>query len=104
MHILRQELSSSATAWMADRDVAIGEFFSPMRSLFSFADPDPIKCKVAILCGNHRAVFEDLPGPNRACMAVRCLRCYVRPPIFLIWNNLCDLVQQTPTKTGVSFR
>jgi len=29
----------------------------------------------------------------------RCLCCYIRPPTFLIWNNLCDLVYQTPTKS-----
>jgi len=29
----------------------------------------------------------------------RCLYCYVRPPTFLIWNSLCDLIYQTPTKT-----
>jgi len=28
-----------------------------------------------------------------------CLCCYVRPPTFLIWNNVCDLVYQTPTKS-----
>jgi len=33
-------------------------------------------------------VFGGLPEPNRAC-----------PPTFLIWNNLCDLVYQTPTKS-----
>ena len=32
-------------------------------------------------------------------MSGRCLCCYVRPPTFLIWNNLCDLVYQTPTKS-----
>jgi len=29
----------------------------------------------------------------------RCLCCYVRPSTFFIWNNLCDLVYQTPTKS-----
>jgi len=29
----------------------------------------------------------------------RCLCCYVRPPTFLKWNNLCDLVYQTLTKS-----
>ena len=28
-----------------------------------------------------------------------CLCCYIRPPTFLIWNKLCDLVYQTPTKS-----
>jgi len=32
-------------------------------------------------------------------MAVRCLRCRTTPPTFLMWNNFCDLVYQTPTKT-----
>jgi len=32
-------------------------------------------------------------------VAVRCLRYRSTPPTFLIWNNLCDLVYQTPTKT-----
>jgi len=37
-----------------------------------------------------RAVFGGLPEPNRACL--------VGVYAFLIWNNLCDLVYQTPTK------
>ena len=36
-------------------------------------------------------VFERLPEPNRACL--------VGVYAFLIWNNLCDLVYQTPTKS-----
>jgi len=35
--------------------------------------------------------FQHLPEPNRACL--------VRVYAFLIWNNLCDLVYQTPTKS-----
>jgi len=40
---------------------------------------------------NLRAVFGGLPEPNRACL--------VGVYAFLIWNNLCDLVYQTPTKS-----
>jgi len=36
-------------------------------------------------------VFGGLPEPNRACL--------VGVYAFLIWNNLCDLVYQTPTKS-----
>ena len=36
-----------------------------------------------------RYVFQELPEPNRACP--------VGVYAFLIWNNLCDLVYQTPT-------
>jgi len=38
-------------------------------------------------------VFQHLPvpEPNRACL--------VGVYAFLIWNNLCDLVYQTPTKS-----
>ena len=32
-------------------------------------------------------------------MSGRCLCCYIRLPTFLIWNNLCDLVYQTPAKS-----
>jgi len=38
-----------------------------------------------------RAVFGGVPEPNRACL--------VGVYAFLIWNNLCDLVYQTPTKS-----
>ena len=38
-----------------------------------------------------RYVFQRLPEPNRACL--------VGVYAFLIWNNLCDLVYQTPTKS-----
>jgi len=34
-------------------------------------------------------VFGGLPEPNRACL--------VGVYAFLIWNNLCDLVYQTPS-------
>ena len=40
---------------------------------------------------NLRAVFGGLPEPNRACL--------VGVYAFLIWNNLCHLVYQTPTKS-----
>ena len=46
---------------------------------------------------HKRFVFQHLPEPNRA--SGRCLCNYVRPPTFLIWNNLCHLVYPTPTKT-----
>ena len=36
-------------------------------------------------------VFQHLPEPNRACL--------VGVYAFLIWNNLCDLVYQTPNKS-----
>ena len=36
-------------------------------------------------------VFQELPEPNRACL--------VGVNAFFIWNNLCDLVYQTPTKS-----
>jgi len=36
-------------------------------------------------------IFQHLPAPNRACL--------VGVYTFLIWNNLCDLVYQTPTKS-----
>jgi len=36
-----------------------------------------------------------LPEPNG--VSGRCLCCYIRPPTFLIWNNLCDLVYQNVT-------
>jgi len=36
-------------------------------------------------------VFQQLPEPNRACL--------VGVYAFLIWNNLCDLVYQTPTES-----
>jgi len=36
-------------------------------------------------------IFRRLPEPNRACL--------VGVYAFLIWNNLCDLVYQTPTKS-----
>ena len=39
-------------------------------------------------------VFRRLPEPNRACL--------VGVYAFLIWNNLCDLVYQTPTKSNQS--
>jgi len=32
-------------------------------------------------------------------MAVMCLHCRATSPTLLIWNNLCDLVHQLPTKT-----
>ena len=35
--------------------------------------------------------FQHLPEPNRACL--------VGVYAFLIWNNLCDLVYQTPNKS-----
>ena len=35
--------------------------------------------------------FQELPEPNRTCL--------VGVYAFLTWNNLCDLVKQTPTKT-----
>ena len=38
-----------------------------------------------------RYVFQQLPEPNRACL--------VGVYAFLIWNNLRDLVYQTPTKS-----
>jgi len=44
-----------------------------------------------------RFVFQGLPEPNG--VAVRCLHCHTMPPTFLIWNNLSDLVYQTPTET-----
>jgi len=40
---------------------------------------------------HSRFVFQHLPQPNRACL--------VGVYAFLIWNNLCDLVYQTPTKS-----
>ena len=40
---------------------------------------------------NKSPVFQHLPEPNRACL--------VGVYAFLIWNNLCDLVYQTPTKS-----
>jgi len=40
----------------------------------------------------------SIPTRTQHGVAVRCLCCYVRPPTFLTWNNLCDLVYQTPTK------
>jgi len=36
-------------------------------------------------------MFQQLPEPNRACL--------VGVYAFLIWNNLCDLVYQTPAKS-----
>jgi len=36
-------------------------------------------------------VFQHLPEPNRACL--------VGVYAFVMWNNLCDLVYQTPTKS-----
>jgi len=38
-----------------------------------------------------RTVFGGLPEPNRACLVGVCA--------LLIWNNLCDMVYQTPTKS-----
>jgi len=43
------------------------------------------------LTSNIRAVFGGLPEPNRSCL--------VGVYAFLICNNLCDLVYQTPTKS-----
>ena len=40
---------------------------------------------------NLRGVFQELPEPNRACL--------VGVYAFLIWNNLCDLVYQTSTRS-----
>ena len=40
---------------------------------------------------DKRGVFQELSEPNRACL--------VGVYAFLIWNNLCDLVYQTPTKS-----
>jgi len=40
---------------------------------------------------DDRFVFQHLSEPNRACQ--------VGVYAFLIWNNLCDLVYQTPTKS-----
>ena len=48
--------------------------------------------------GNKRCVFQQLPEPNRACL-VGVYAVTLDPPTFLIWNNLCDLVYQTPTKS-----
>jgi len=45
-----------------------------------------------------RFVFQDLPEPNRACL-VGVYAVTLDPPTFLTWNNLCDLVYQTPSKT-----
>ena len=45
-----------------------------------------------------RFVFQHLPEPNRAWL----LGAYVvapRPLLSLLWNNLCNLVYQTPSKT-----
>jgi len=43
------------------------------------------------LVSHYRSfVFGGLPEPNRACL--------VGVYAFLIWNSLCDLVYQTPTK------
>jgi len=39
----------------------------------------------------YSPVFGGLPEPNRACL--------VGVYAFLIWNNLCDLVYQTPTNS-----
>ena len=42
-------------------------------------------------CIDRRYVFLQLPEPNRACL--------VGVYAFVIWNNLCDLVYQTPNKS-----
>jgi len=43
--------------------------------------------------------FEHLPGtPNRAWL-LGVYVVVVTPPTFLVRNNVCDLVYQTPTKT-----
>jgi len=47
---------------------------------------------------NLSPVFQHLPEPNRACL-VGVYAVTLDPPTFLIWNNLCDLVYQTPTKS-----
>ena len=39
----------------------------------------------------YSPVFHHLPEPNRACL--------VGVYAFLIWDNLCDLVYQTPTES-----
>ena len=47
--------------------------------------------------------FKTYQNYNRACL----VGVYVRPPTFLILNNLCDLVYQAPTEsyaTRVRFR
>jgi len=36
---------------------------------------------------------------RRCDIGAKCLRCHATPPTFLIWNNLCDLVEQPPAKT-----
>jgi len=43
-------------------------------------------------------VFGGLPEPNRACL-VGVYAVTLDPLLSLIWNNLCDLVYQTPTKS-----
>ena len=43
-------------------------------------------------------VFQHLPEPNRTCL-VGVYAVMLDPPTFLIWNNLCDLVYQTLTKS-----
>jgi len=39
------------------------------------------------------------PTTTQQVVSGRCLCCYVRPPTFLLWNNLFDLVYQTPTRS-----
>jgi len=53
---------------------------------------------VAVLEGGLSPVFQHLPEPNRACL-VGVYAVTLDHPTFLIWNNLCDLVYQTPTKS-----
>ena len=42
-------------------------------------------------------VFGGLPEPNRACLVG--VYAVTLDPLLSLWNNLCDLVYQTPTKS-----
>ena len=53
-----------------------------------------MRCIVYCCACVQSPVFQHLPEPNRACL--------VGVYAFLIWNNLCDLVYQTPTKSNQS--
>jgi len=52
---------------------------------------------------NLKAVFGHLPGPNRAWLLAVYIITHM-PLTFLIWNNIWDVIHQTPTSlTAVAF-
>ena len=60
-------------------------------NLFNRVTNDAAIGTTSIGLPTYSCVFRRLPEPNRACL--------VGVYAFLIWNNLCDLVYQTPTKS-----